>query len=451
MITPYTVADLLSLRDLFLGPIYILIVFLILRKWKRKHYGDSSLKRFIYPAIILRLSGCILLSLLYDFYYGYGDTFGYYTGAQETWNAFVSDPKLAWEILTKPAKDYSIEAQEISAQMAYTGFSTSTVAMLKISSWFGLLSFGSYLPIAIWFSLLSFWGTWMIYIVFTKLYPHLYKQLAIGILFVPSLIIWSTGILKEPLCMFGLGLCFYSFYNLLKKEKIFLNIVLFIVGAFLLLSIKDYIFYSFISGAFLWSYGEFTGNIRSRILRIFIKGFIIFFVIISVFFIVQSTDFVNEKITNAITNAGRLQDVVMILNETSGGSSYTISSAKDLSFGGIVKSFFISLNVSLFRPYIWECKNVLMLMNFFESLITTILVLFLFFKVGLRKIFFYTRNSPVLLFSIVFSILMAVMAGFISFNFGTLIRYKTPFLPFFFSFIIIILYDKKGNRKHKAQ
>lgn len=444
--TPSIVAHLLSLRDLFFGPIYILIVFLIVRKWKRKNYVNSPLKQFIYPALFFRLAGCIMLSFLYNFYYGYGDTFGYFTGAQETWNAFVSHPKLAWEIIFSSAQDYSSEVQQIAGEMAYTGFSASSVAMLKISSVVGLLSFGTYLPIAILYSLLSFWGTWMIYVVFTKLYPHLYKQLAVGILFVPSVVIWSTGIMKEPLCIFGLGLCFYSFYNLLKREKVFRHILFFLLGASILLNIKDYIFYSFATGVILWSYSAFTNNIDSLILRILSKVIIIIvFIICAVLFI--NTGLINEKITGTLSNAETLQNAMTIANESSGGSSYTITSEGDFSFGGLLKSFFLSLNVSLFRPYLWECKSVLMFMNFFESFITTILVILLFFKAGFRKIFSYTATSPVLLFSIVFSILMAVMAGFISYNFGTLIRYKTPFLPFFFSYIVIILYDKPVVRK----
>src|SRR5436853_5889675 len=97
--TPSIVAHLLSIKDLFLGPAYMLIAFLIIRKWRAKKYANSPLKRFIYPAFFFRLAGCILLSFLYDYYYGYGDTFGYFTGAQETWNAFVTNPKLAWEII----------------------------------------------------------------------------------------------------------------------------------------------------------------------------------------------------------------------------------------------------------------------------------------------------------------------------------------------------------------
>ena len=263
--------------------------------------------------------------------------------------------------------------------MAYTGFSSSSVAMLKISSVVGLLSFGTYLPIAIWYSLLSFWGTWLIYVVFTKLYPHLYKQLAIGILFVPSVINMEYWYHEGASLHVWPGIVFLFFLQSIEKRKIFRNIVVFILGAFILLSIKDYIFYSFITGAILWSYSAFTGNIHSPVLRILVKGIIILTFVISAVLFINSTDFVYEKIAGTLSNAENLQNAMTISNENSGGSSYTISSAGDLSFGGLVKSFFLSVNVSLFRPYLWECKNVFMFMNFFESFITTILVVLFIF------------------------------------------------------------------------
>ena len=131
---PTSYPYILTIYDLILAPLYFFIVLYIIRRWKNRYYKNTVYKKYIYPAIIFRMFGCVFLALLYNFYYGYGDTYGYYTGAHQTWNAFVSDPKLAWEIIMSPAKDYSSEAQLIAGEMAYTGFSGSTVAMLKISS-----------------------------------------------------------------------------------------------------------------------------------------------------------------------------------------------------------------------------------------------------------------------------------------------------------------------------
>ena len=84
-------------------------------------------------------------------------------------------------------------------------------------------------------------------LVFEEEFPHLRKPIAVTTLFIPSVLIWTTGILKEPLCMFGLGICFYTLNNILKRRNVIKNIISLLVGSLLLLIIKNYIFYAFIS------------------------------------------------------------------------------------------------------------------------------------------------------------------------------------------------------------
>ncbi len=437
---------ILTSADLYLTPIYILLIFFVVRKW-RKRYSDSPLKRYIYPALFCRMLGCILLALIFNFYYGYGDTFSYYTGAHEVWTAFVHSPKTAWEILTNNPKNYSSEALDYAAHSGYTHFAFSYYAMFKIAGAIGLLCFGSYLPIALIFSLLSFWGTWMIFLVFDEEFPHLRKYTVITTLFIPSVVIWTTGILKEPLCMFGLGLCFYTLNNILKGKKITKSVILFLLGALILVTIKDYIFYIFISAACVWGYNTFIGNINSSIIKLFIKGLIyLVFLIAIIYFFADDSNFIQVAFTNYFGKAENLQTVMTTINtEYSSGSGYSLP-INDLSGFGLVTSFLLSLNVSLFRPYIWECNNALMLLNFLESFSTLLLVIILLFKAGVVNVY-KNLKIPLLLFSLLFSILMAVLVGFVSFNFGTLIRYKTPFEPFFYTTLVIILFNKISSRK----
>jgi hypothetical protein len=432
---------ILTWDDLYLTPVYLLLIFFIVKKW-RKRYADSPIKKYIYPALLCRMLGCIFLALILNFYYGYGDTFSYYTGAHEIWTAFIKSPKIAGEIIFNNPKTYSSEALDYALHSGYTGFAASYYVMFKAAGIIGLFCFGSYLPIALIFSLLSFWGTWMIFLVFNERYPHLRKYIAITTLFIPSVIIWTTGILKEPLCMFGLGLCFYTFHNILKNRKIVTSIILFLIGSFILLSIKDYIFYVFISTTCVWSYKTFIGQITSKLIKLIIKTTIyLAFLAVLIYFIADNNNIIQAAFINYFTKASNLQTVMTTINaDFNSGSGYTLPT-NDLSIAGLTISFLLSLNVSLFRPYIWECSNALMLLNFLESFTTMLLIILLLFKIGLIKIY---RNlkDPLLLFSLIFSLLMAALVGFVSFNFGTLIRYKTPFEPFFYTMLAIILFNK---------
>ena len=438
---------ILNKWDIYLTPVYLVLVFFIISKWKKKYYPGSHLGKFIIPAFILRVLGCIFLVLIYQYFYGYGDTYKYFTGGHEIWEAFIHSPKIASEIITNRPENYSAEALEYAQFSGYRLFSNSIYAMFKITGVTGLFCFGTYLPIALIFCLLSFWGTWMIFITINKYFPHLYKYTAIACLFIPSVIIWSTGILKEPLCMFGLGLCFYSFDNFLHKKGLFRNLFFFAAGTLILLVLKDYIFYAFLAAALVWSYRYFIVHLKNLLSKIVVKV-IIYTGIIAflLYFFTVTPNPIRESITDYLTKGENLQNVMTSINETYGGSAYTLPGISGLNAGDFLKNYFLALNVALFRPYIWECTNVLMILNFLQSFATFILVLLVLFRAGLLKIIRYCNKNPILVFCLVFTLVFAPIVGFISFNFGTLIRYAIPFQPFLFSFLLIIFFDKKGEK-----
>ena len=63
-----------------------------------------------------------------------------------------------------------------------------------------------------------------------------------------------------------------------------------------------------------------------------------------------------------------------------------------------------------------------MVMSCIESFATLVLILIVFFKAGIIKIISYCNKFPVLFFMVMFSLILAPVVGFISFNFGTLVR-----------------------------
>ena len=125
------------------------------------------------------------------------------------------------------------------------------------------------------------------------------------------------------------------------------------------------------------------------------------------------------------------------------GSGYTLGEL-DGSFGSMFRLAPQAINVSLFRPYLWEVNNPLMLLSALESLVFLILSLVLIFKYGLGVL--KSFRNPDVSFSFVFSIILAFAVGVSSFNFGTLVRYKIPILPFYALAMILIYYENKPRK-----
>jgi hypothetical protein len=111
-----------------------------------------------------------------------------------------------------------------------------------------------------------------------------------------------------------------------------------------------------------------------------------------------------------------------------GASTYSIGDL-DFSLKGMLRIFPNAVNVSFYRPYLWEVKSFLMIPNMLESLVLMLLSLYTITKYRMKvlKVIF---SNDFLTFSILFAIFFGFIVGVMSFNFGTLVRYKIPCMPF---------------------
>ncbi|MEP6595691.1 MAG: hypothetical protein ABJA71_07075, partial [Ginsengibacter sp.] len=234
------------------------------------------------------------------------------------------------------------------------------------------------------------------------------------------------------------------------RKGLIKHLLYFIIGATALIAIKSYIFFTFAFAALIWTYRSFISFIKNFIVRLLVRSIILLGILgFLIYFISAPDDLLQQNFMEGLSKGEHLQEMMTSVNETYGGSGYTLPPVK-LSARGFIQIFFLSLNVTFFRPYIWECKNVLMLMSCAESLATLVLVLLVLLKQGIRKIFGYFNKYPLLFFMLLFPLLLAPIVGFTSFNFGTLVRYKIPLLPFFISSLLIILFDKKNDIPKKS-
>jgi hypothetical protein len=70
----------------------------------------------------------------------------------------------------------------------------------------------------------------------------------------------------------------------------------------------------------------------------------------------------------------------------------------------------------------------------------------LIFRTGIAQAIRSISKFPLVSFCIVFSIVFAFAVGFSTSNFGTLVRYKIPCIPFFMAALFIIIYADPRNR-----
>ncbi len=370
--------------------------------------------------------------------------FTYFNGSQDIWRATKESPIFGLELIFKPIENCSIGAQKFAEQLGNPIHSLPTLAIFRIAGFIGIFCFGTYLPIALFFSLLAFMGTWRIFLVFYKQYPEYHKPIALGCLFAPSALLWGTNILKDPVCIYALGLCVTGLFTIVKGRLKLINLVQLLIGSIILLVIKDYIFYIFLSAvlvSFLIMYKS-----RHPIIKIAFRLLTILGLVMFIFWANKNIEFLgNLMYTNFTKSALNIQNA-QTAQIDEGASGYVLTGINDFSAWGVFKTYLQSLNVALFRPYIWEVRNPLMLLNALESFTVLLFSIYLLIKTKLIGFFAFAVQKPVLLFALIFSLLLAPLVGFVSFNFGTLLRYKIPMVPFFYTYLFLLFIHTKANK-----
>ncbi len=127
------------------------------------------------------------------------------------------------------------------------------------------------------------------------------------------------------------------------------------------------------------------------------------------------------------------------------GSNYYIGE----NDGSVMGSLMLApqaIFTTLFRPFIWEAKNITMLLTSLESSWFVLITLYAFYKIGLFKSFSIIFKDPTITFCFIFSLFFCFIVGISSGNFGTLVRYKIPMMPFYINSIYALLLSDKRKK-----
>jgi hypothetical protein len=439
----------LELRDLIVTPIIILLVYAVayvIRPW----LTDDINRVYFFPALTFKIIGAIALGFIYQFYYGGGDTYSYHTsGSRHIWEAIMDSPdgfKLLFVDGTNPPPKGTYDF----ASRIIFFHDPSSYFVVRVAALFDLLTFSSYSATGVLFATFSFFGMWLFFLAFYEAYPDLHRWIAAAAFFIPSVFFWGSGLLKDTITLSCLAAMTYAVVKIFIHRQINVKyIILLLVCMYVIYSVKKYILLCYLPAMLMWIFaGHFT-RIRSTVIKIMLVPFVIAAVVALGYLAVTKIGeddprYSIDKI--AITARVTAYDIGFYTGKDA-GSGYSLGEL-DGTFTGMVKLAPQAVNVSLFRPYLWEVRNPLMLLSAFESFAFLVLTVYALFRS--RKILWRAAGDPTILFCFVFSITFAFAVGISTFNFGTLTRYKIPLLPFYLMGLVLLL-DYSSNKEIKEE
>ena len=440
---------MISINDLILVPLYLFIIFGIARLIKSKNIKKHPEYRYFIKGIWFKLIGVSFFIIIYLFYYKGGDTITYFRGASALGELILSDSEKGLAILFNTDSYYN----SYSSFNYQTGFpahsyfsNKNTFIVCRISAIFYLLSSKSFVVTSLLTSVFSYIGIWKFYRLLNLLYPKRQKAFAYLILYMPSLLFWGGGIMKDS---FMLGAtCWITsniYYLFLAQKKMFWNGFFLILNTIMVLNCKPYILISLIPGFLFWINNYYLKSVKNKLIRILVfPAIIVAFVGLGALIFNSLSDSmgVYGSLEGAIKKAQITQDD--LLNEWHyGGNNYKLDRI-DGSISGLVNSAPIAIFTAIFRPLPWEIGSPTMVVSAIEN---TVLLLFTFYSliiIGPFKFLKIIVNDPFLIYCFIFSLFFAFGVGIAGTNFGALVRYKIPLMPFFFCGVYLVRQKSKS-------
>ena len=440
--THYSETQIIFLNDFLLGPVVALFIYLGAKQYVKTKKNPIYQKYFV-PAIMVKIVCAILLGIIYQYYYKGGDTLTYFVYVQFLRELLYVDHHAFLNFLFSAKPDEFMATNHFGSGVAFfMNESSNIIIRLALILSYPLLN--TYILVSFCFTLFCFYGCWKLFVMFREIYPHLEKQLALSCLFLPSVCFWGSGILKDPLCMGALGALTYHTYRLFfMRTKVFSRIIMIALCFILIKKIKVYMILAFLPAYSFWLIFKFKESIRSKTLRMIITPILFTMSILAGLFVfIKLSAYADRYDLNSLMRTAKdTQNWLYLSSQTQGGSGYSLGNIEYTPIG-LLKVFPKAVNVSLFRPYIWEARKPILIPAALEGLLSLFLTIRLLYKAGFVRFTKLIMTNPEVQFCLVFSVIFAFSVGFTSYNFGSLVRYKIPLMPFYYM-ALFILADKE--------
>ncbi|MFT4678265.1 MAG: hypothetical protein ACI9RU_000460 [Litorivivens sp.] len=419
----------------------MVLLFMVSGFIKRRNIHELPQYRFFLWGLWAKVLGGLVFGIIYVFYYSGGDTTSYYECSLAFCNLFTDNfSNFVTAYMSGGTEEVkSIFTDETGSPLWYMFADSKTRMVIKILVPFMLLGMKSYFLTTVLVAVATYGGLWQLYMMFTRHFPQYATNLAVAVLFMPSIIFWGSGILKDSFTLATTCYFVVATNNLItRRGSSFWNFVLLFISGFLIVSIKPYILIILLPCTMVWMFYSKIKKIKNKFFRYVLVPFIYLFVIGGSYGILTSMGsklgkFAPERaLQTAVTTQHDLKQ------DYYDGNSFDIGELEATPLS-IISKFPQATIAGLYRPFIWESNNIVMLLSGIENLLILGLTLFVLISVKWRILIQIIADHPLILYCLFFSIMFAFMIGVTTSNFGALVRFKIPLIPLYMGSMVVLL------------
>lgn len=417
-----------------------LTIFIIIAHLVYANNKENPEFRFFLGHFYWKILMGLAFGLVYILYYErHGDTVFYWQGAKKLNLLLLENPGAYWhEIISTPPRDYIPSYfSKVGNPPGWIYSEPNSWFVCKLANFFSLLSFGSYLTLNLFFSVISTCISWRFFRYMNKVLLTKTSYIALACLFIPSVGFWCTGLIKDTIAICAIFVLTMSILKLTRKDYRSLTGVLFnlLLSYYLLYSIRPFLVICTVIPLLMILIFKVNQN-KSFVTKFLTRLFGISLAIGSLMYYFSNTSSFGEFSAESVFQTAEVIQKDMLNNAGYTGKRYHLSIEV---FSGINLLFVApeAIATALFRPFIWEADGIFMILNGFENLIILYLCIRFFVSRKQNPVRNELRDNSFYLYALFLVLILGYFVGLTSGLFGTLVRLKTPVMPFF---LLIILY-----------
>lgn len=464
----------------------------LIGRWRFFRIGGIPVKWFQAVFLAKILSG-VALSMVYTYYYTdrtTADIWKYFDDGMVMFSAMREQPLDYFRMLFGILNDtphfdrYYSEMghwyRPYGSQMA-----NDTHTIIRFNAAVRLISLGFYQVHGVWANFFGLIGLTGIFVFLRQMAPHKERWFFAGVFLMPWVMFWGSGVLKEPLLFFGLGMLLLGVKSWTEKGLSVKNASLMAASVLFLLTVKSYALVALLPGLVAWRLAHrwkrihpipiflgiylLTGGIgvlagkmlpEQDVLQRLAQKQHDFNMLAKGGTYVRQLDFPNDTLyipsshhSNLIFSADRKQVMTghpvtardwneahqESANETLVPSQTSFQVLLDYGRTGsgieipeldgtvlsTIKAAPMALVNSLFRPFPKDVSSVFMLLAVAENLLLSVLMF-----MALSRPDRTLLNHPILWLCLFFAAVILLLTGLVTPVVGAIVRYKVPALPF---------------------
>jgi hypothetical protein len=391
----------------------------------------SGEQRVLGLSFVAHMVSSVFMILLTVYFFGGGDMLAYQREGILLSNYLDSDfveyaPDLLRYALGRPLVEHHFFMSE-----------SATGTMIGISTWFMFAMRGSLYGACMLIGVFSFLSKFIMYRGLCATLPSRYHMRALwASTMMPSVVFWSSGLLKEPIAMIGLGPAVWGMAQLIQGPRRAVGLVALVLGSLPIALIKPYILFPFLLCSGVWFYWHRSLSSKGKVAILKQPLYILLAGVLSVGGVqALSVIFPEFGVENLADEAAGLQEMGQRIE---GGSHYRIAVAPSRSLVGQLLIAPIGLSFALFRPLPFDVRNPVILLSALEMMG----IMWLWWRIARMRSWRQTLkiiySSPILVFCIAFCVIFGAAVGVSSTNIGTLSRYRVPMMPFYLLALLVL-------------